>query len=127
MGYNAAGDWVPDEDLTNVEGAKKASAPTVDDDIAAKEKEIAAVKEKLRIANQSLKNIDPKYEMNKAYIEKLNGQVEEYKKTLSSLETQLADLKHQKEMLSSPPPAKTKPKPKTAEDKIPEESMADRK
>lgn len=114
MGYNAAGDWVPDEDLTNVEGST-GKTPSVDSDIAATEKELASVKDKLRIANQSLKNIDPKYEMNKAYISKLNTQVDSYKQEIAVLEEKLERLKKQKEQATKPP-AKPKPVSKPAED-----------
>jgi len=109
------GDWVPDEDLTSVAGAKQQTS-SIDTEIASVEKELAKTKDLLRIANQSLKNIDPKYQMNQSYIEKLKKQTEEYNQTIKDLETRLADLKHQKELLSSPPPAKTKPKQTTAED-----------
>lgn len=120
------GDFVPGDDLTTVDSSQSSGSASIDKEIAAKEKEIAAVKDKLRIADQSLKNIDPKYQMNKAYIDKLNAQVEEYKASIKTLETQLADLKHQKELLSSPPPAKVKKKPATADDSIPTETVVKR-
>lgn len=117
MGYNAAGEWVPDEDLTNVEGAKAPAASSIDSKIADVEKQLADQKERLRIATQSLKSIDPKYEMNKAYIEKLQSQSEGYRMSIKQLEAQLADLKKQKENANAKPPA-SKPKApnKTAED-----------
>lgn len=127
MGYNAAGDWVPDEDLTNVEGAKSAApSSSIDNEIASVEKELAKTKDSLRIANQSLKNIDPKYQMNQAYIEKLKKQTEDYQQTIKELETRLADLKHQKEMLSAPPKPKPTKKPATADDSIPTETVVKR-
>lgn len=120
------GDWVPDEDLTSVAGAKQPTS-SIDTEIASVEKELAKTKDMLRIANQSLKNVDPKYQMNQAYIEKLKKQTEEYQQTINSLETRLADLKHQKELLSSPPAPVVKKPVTTAEDKPPVESVEDRK
>ena len=114
MGYNAAGDWVPDEDLTNV-GSAKPSTSNIDSQISDTEKELAKKKDLLRIANQSLQNVDPKYEMNKAYIEKLKAQVQTYTQEIGALEDTLAKLKKQKES-SAKPPDRIKPPVKTAED-----------
>ncbi len=125
MGYNAAGDWVPDEDLTNVDGAKSPSS-SIDTEIASVEKELAKAKDSLRIATQSLKNIDPKYQMNQKYIEKLKKDSEGYQQTIKELEAKLADLKHQKEMLAAPPKPKPTKKPATADDSIPMETVAKR-
>ena len=118
MGFDALGNYQPGDDASTATN----TSPSLDAEIAATEKELAAVKEKLRIANQSLKNIDPKYQMNQAYIQKLNTQVESYKQEIAVLEEKLARLKKQKEPVVKP--NKQSNKPATADDSIPVETTA---
>ena len=54
--------------------------------------EIARIKESLRIKNQSLANIDPKYQMNQAYIEKLNSEVATLNANLAKAQTSLNEV-----------------------------------
>lgn len=113
MGYDALGNFQPGEDASEATSTKS----SLDTEIAATEKDLAAVKDKLRIANQSLKSIDPKYETNKAYISKLNTQVESYKQEISVLEAKLDKLKKQKGDATGKKPApKPKPPKSTVED-----------
>lgn len=75
------------------------------------ESQIASIKESLRIAQQSLANIDPKYQANQAYIAKLNTQVANYIAQLQALGTQLNTLIAQRAALERTAPAAPAPPP----------------
>lgn len=51
--------------------------------------EIARIKESLRIKNQSLANINPNYEMNRAYVDKLESEIASLNDSLANAESTL--------------------------------------
>jgi len=102
MGSDALGNWIPDDDSRN-----DVSTPTIDAQIAETQTQLNKLKESIRIAKQSLANIDPKYESNKAYIAKLNTTIETDQKAYDSLEGKLSSLKKQKENATKKPAATT--------------------
>jgi hypothetical protein len=78
-------------------------------------KEVAKLKESIRIKNQSIENLDPKLESNKAYIDRMKSELEVMNKDLLNTEQKLTIItKEQKEKEASPanlPPGATIPTP----------------
>ena len=78
-------------------------------------KEIAKLKESIRIKNQSIENLDPKLEANKAYIARMKSELEVMNKDLLNTEQKLTIVtKEQKEKEATPanlPPGATIPTP----------------
>jgi hypothetical protein len=86
-----------------------ATTAEINTKISALESQIASISESLRIALQSLGNIDPKYQANQAYIARLNTQVDGYAAQLQTLETQVNSLISQRAALERVAPAAPAP------------------
>lgn len=76
-------------------------------------KEISKLKESIRIKNQSIENIDPKLEANKAFITRMKSELEVMNKDLANTEQKLTTItKEQKETApANLPPGATIPTP----------------
>jgi hypothetical protein len=72
-------------------------------DLSALQSELSALKESLRIKQQSIANINPNYQMNQAYLAKLKVEV-------ASLNTQIAAKNAEIAAATAPTPAKATPK-----------------
>jgi len=76
-------------------------------------KEVAKLKESIRIKNQSIENLDPKLEANKAFITRMKSELEVMNKDLANTEQKLTTVtKEQKETApANLPPGATIPTP----------------